>query len=65
MQNEDEVTFLVEHDELMQNFFITINSTGCLKMSELSACIRSLAEDIDKDPEGFLLGFSLHAEEGH
>ena len=58
MQDEDEVVMLVEHDEYMQKFFVTISTGKVLEMNEFAACLRSLAEDIDKDPDQFLNSFT-------
>lgn len=65
MKDDDDVSFLVEHDVEMLNFFITVSSTGVLTMKELAMFLRSLANDIDKDPENFLNSFSNHNFECH
>ena len=65
MKDDDEVEFLVEHDEEMKNFFITISSKSDFAPEELAACLRSLAADIEKDPKLFLKGFSAYNFDCH
>lgn len=53
MQDEEEVTFKIAHDSFQTMWSITIESPSTIDIDELAACLRSLAKDIDEDPEIF------------
>lgn len=63
--DEDEIQFLVEHDEDMKSFIITISTAISLSPEDLTACLRGLASDIEADPNEFLRGFSAYNFDCH
>lgn len=63
--DKDEIDFLIEHDEEMKSFFITISTQESLSPEELIGCLRSLASDIETDPKEFLRGFSAYNFDCH
>jgi len=62
---EDEIDFLIEHDEEMKSFFITISTEVSLSPEELIGCLRALACDIEDCPKEFLTGFSSYNFDCH
>lgn len=53
MQDEDEVVFMIEHDEYMRNFLVSIVAPESLCSSDLAACLRTLAQDMEDNPDTF------------
>ena len=53
MKDDDEVVFMLEHDEYMRNFIISIVSPSSMEPDDLAACLITLSDDMTNHPEQF------------
>lgn len=65
MDESDEVTYMIEHDEDMTEFILTVKASSSMSPDEFCMSLSSLVSDIEKDPEAYFVNFQLTNKGNH
>lgn len=65
MNDNDEITYLIEHDEYYKTFLISVISPKTMTGREFAKSLKSLLIDIEQDPDQFFESFVATTADKH